>query len=189
MLQHFFASAGLCKPWWLINNERGLTVIQNLKRAPYICGGLTGLREGIKKSAKVFYERVAEALEDITGQRPFVPHKHYDPEEHKDFTPAQVDAAERQQVCCHTSVVIAVTLAPSWGGGIEVEMANHAGVPVILLCQEYMLDQRLISRLLRGNPAVKMVILYANESQAIAKLLLAREEINALINHNNAVVI
>lgn len=110
--------------------------------------------------------------------RAFVPHEHYDPVKHAHFTPKEVDANERHQVCKLTSVLIVVAVAPSWGGGIEVEMANNNEVPVILLCQKSKYDDRKISRLLRGNPAVMRIIIYedtANALYELAKELLLRE--------------
>ncbi len=139
-------------------------------KSAYICGPLTGLSAEKQESIKSFYEKIADICEEVIGVRAFVPHEHYDPVRHKSFTPEEVDRAERIQVCQKTSVLIVVPIAPSWGGGIEVEMANRTDVPVILICEKEMLEKRKISRLLRGNPAVQALISYSNQEEALSEL-------------------
>ncbi|OHA62586.1 MAG: hypothetical protein A2748_00690, partial [Candidatus Wildermuthbacteria bacterium RIFCSPHIGHO2_01_FULL_45_20] len=120
------------------------------ERCCYICGPLTELPPDVRDKVKAVYSCLAGICQKVTGVRGFAPHEHYDPVAAPHFTPQQVDAGEREQVCKKTSCVIVVALAPSWGGGIEVEMANRSGVPVILLAPQ----GKQVSRLLRGNPAV-----------------------------------
>ena len=139
-------------------------------KVPYICGPLTELPDYEKNQVKGFYEMIADVCEEITGKRAFVPHEHYDPLKHADFSPKQVDDAERCQVQENTSYLIVIAIAPSWGGGIEVEMANQVNIPVILLCPKEKFKQGKISRLLRGNPAVTAIILYKNYSSALSQL-------------------
>jgi len=139
-------------------------------KAAYVCGPLTELPAERQKSVKRFYERIADLCERTLGVRAFVPHEHYDPVKHASFTPRQIDEAERRQVCENSSYLIVAALAPSWGGGIEVEMAHRSGVPVILLCERGKLESRKISRLLRGNPGVVSVIPYDSERGALMKL-------------------
>ena len=136
----------------------------------YICGPLTELDEETKEFAKRLYVGIADICEEVLGIRAFVPHEHYDPIKHKNYTPADVDKAERDQVMNKTSVLIVLPIAPSWGGGIEVEMARQEGVPVILLCERQKLKARLISRLLRGNPAVSVETSYDSEIDAYAAI-------------------
>ncbi len=144
-----------------------------MQKSVYVCGPLTELSPEEAVRARWFYERIADCAESVLGIRGFVPHEHYDPVKHANFTPQQVDAAEREQVCTRTSCLVAVALAPSWGGGIEVEMANQSGVPVILLCERKKLQARKISRLFRGNPAVQTIIEYDTEDEALANLTFA----------------
>jgi len=144
---------------------------------PYICYALTELAPETREQAKAFYVRVADACEATIGVRGFVPHEHFDPIKHANYTPSDVDGAERRQVCENTSIVIVVALAPSWGGGIEVEMANRSGVPVIILCKKEQLEKRLVSRLLRGNPAVRQVIAFQTEEDAVSQLSVALREV------------
>ncbi len=136
----------------------------------YVCGPLTELAPDQMQIVKGFYTRIGDLCEQFTGSRGFVPHEFYDPVTAPQFTPEQVDAAERQQVCEKTSLMIVCVIAPSWGGGIEVEMANRSGVPVVLLCEREKLHTRKISRLLRGNPAVRCTIGYDSHEQALFNL-------------------
>ena len=80
---------------------------------------------------------------EVTGVRAFVPHEHYDPIKHANYTPADVDAAERKQVC------------------------EGSSIPVVLLCEKGKLEARRISRLLRGNPAVVATISYGSQDEAL----------------------
>ncbi len=142
----------------------------SISKSAFVCGPLTGLPEEKQSSIKLFYEKIGDVCEKAIGVKSFVPHKHYDPIKHKDYTPEQVNKAERRQVCKKTLVLVVVTVAPSWGGGIEVEMANRSDVPVILICEKERLKKRKISRLLRGNPAVKATITYENQKEVYPRL-------------------
>lgn len=142
----------------------------NNTKIPYICSPLTELAPDKQEAAKLFFKNIADICKDILGFRAFVPHEHFDPIKHAQFTPQDVDNAERHQVCDLTSLLIVVAIAPSWGGGIEVEMANQNNVPVIILCDKEKLKNKKISRLLRGNPAVNEIIPYTNKSEALTKL-------------------
>lgn len=143
-----------------------------MHKVPYICGPLTELSPEEQTSVKLFYQRIADVCEKTIGTRAFVPHEHYDPIKHAVYTPQDVDKAERHQVCNLTSLLIVVAIAPSWGGGIEVEMARENNVPVIILCEKEKLENRKISRLLRGNPAVKETLTYTSEDEALNALQL-----------------
>ncbi|MAF25426.1 hypothetical protein CL634_07620 [bacterium] len=137
---------------------------------PYVCSALTELSEKEKTIFKRFLSQIGDVCEELTGVRAFVPHEHFDPDIHPHFTPTQVDEAERNQVCCNTSLLIVVAYAPSWGGGIEVEMANNHGVPGILIGAQEKFEARLVSRLLRGNPAIKEEVPYETFDHAIELL-------------------
>ena len=139
-------------------------------KIPYICGPLTELSPEIQDETKLFYQKIADLCKEVFGYRAFVPHEQYDPLKHAFWTPQQVDIFERKQMCDLTSLLIVVAIAPSWGGGIEVEMANQNHIPVIILCEQKKLEQRKVSRLLRGNPAVVQIISYASENDALSKL-------------------
>lgn len=111
------------------------STLGNGNKRPYICGPLTELPLHEQDVVKRIYSELADVCERAIGVRAFVPHEHYDPIKHAHFLPYQVDAAERRQVCEYTSVLIVFTFAPSWGGGIEVEMAHRSGVPIFLICE------------------------------------------------------
>ncbi len=123
-------------------------------KSVYISGPLTELAPCEQERVKRLYVRMADVAERVLGVRGFVPHEHFDPIANAGATPAEVDAVERKQVCECTSCLVVLAEAPSWGGGIEVEMAHRSGVPVLVFCNREKLEQRRISRLLRGNPAV-----------------------------------
>jgi len=130
-----------------------------VKTTAYICGPLTELEEHTRETAKRFYEHLADTCERVLGIRAFVPHEHYDPIAHAGFTPPEVYEAEESQVREKSSLLIVVTIfGPSWGGGIEVQIANQHSIPVIVLS---LTDQK-VSRLLRGGPAVCLEVTAPN---------------------------
>jgi len=126
------------------------------QKIPYICGPLTELAADLQIEVKDLYTALGDICLEILGVRAFVPHENYDPIKHAHYTPKQIDAVERNQVCQKTSVLVVVAVEPSWGAGIEVEMANRSDVPVIVFKDA----SRKLSRLLLGNPGVREVIEY-----------------------------
>jgi hypothetical protein len=142
----------------------------NNEKSVYISGPLTGLPQKQQKCIRDFYERIAGLVERISGVRAFIPHEYFDPVHQPDATPEEVNRAERQQICERTSLLLVVAVAPSWGGGIEVEIANQNNISAIILCRHEDLESRTISRLLLGNPAVVAVIDYKTPEEALEKL-------------------
>ena len=126
----------------------------DLAKPAYICGALTELPKEIRKKLEPMYRELADVCEKVLGMRAFVPHEHFGPIKHANYTPAEVDRNERRQVTRCTSLLIVVTEEPSWGGGIEVEMANQADIPIVLLCPRDKLEAKKVSRLVRGNPGI-----------------------------------
>ncbi len=141
-----------------------------MEKSAYICGPLTELPIEDQARVKAFYAAIADVIEEVIGVRAFVPHEHFDPIRHANFTPADVDIAERNQVRKKTTFLVVVAIEPTWGGGIEVEMAYRSDVPVLLLCPRVKLEARRISRLLRGNPAVVHAIAYDDDADALGQL-------------------
>lgn len=137
-----------------------------MKKVPYICGALTELPPDMQTWVKTFYSQLGDVCREELGERAFVPHEHFDPVKHAEFTPQDVDRAERHQVCGCTSLLIVVAIEPSWGGGIEVEMANRSNVPVLVLRPK----GKRISRLLLGNPSVVAVYEYENVEDVLSWL-------------------
>jgi hypothetical protein len=143
------------------------------EKPAYICGPLTDIPVKQRDAVKRFYSRLGDLFQEVAGIRAFVPHEHYDPVIHPHFTPEEVDEAERRQVCENTSLLVVVAIMPSWGGGIEVEMARESGVPAVLLCRNDHFDEGKISRLLRGNRCIAKdgrVIRFDTEDDAIDTL-------------------
>ena len=120
----------------------------------YISGGLTALDDGPR--TKLFYELLAEIVE-AAGLRAYLPHRVTDPVGAAHLDPRSVYEIDRAHVTGAT-VLVAYAGIPSFGVGIEVEVAREHGVPVIVVAER----DRPISRLLLGNPAVVEVVKFAD---------------------------
>ena len=134
----------------------------------YVSGALSDVPADVRPQYIDFYESIGRMIDQL-GLVSYVPHQNTDPVRHKDVTPKQVDYIDRTAV---TSAVLVIAVAdnPSLGVGIEVEMAYHAAKPVVLVCQNERIQQRRISRLIRGNPAVIGEVIYTDFADALAKL-------------------
>jgi hypothetical protein len=120
----------------------------------YISGALTALEDAPR--TKLFYELLAE-IAQTAGLRPYLPHRVTDPVTAAHLDPRAVYEIDRAHV---TAAVVLVAYAgiPSFGVGIEVELAREHGIPVIVVAER----DRPISRLLLGNPAVVEVVKFAD---------------------------
>src|SRR2546429_2743224 len=116
----------------------------------YISGALTALDDGPR--TKLFYELLAEIAE-AAGLRAYLPHRVTDPVEAAHLDPRSVYEIDRTHVTT-AAVLIAYAGIPSFGVGIEVEVAREHAVPVIVVAER----DRPISRLLLGNPPVVEVV-------------------------------
>jgi hypothetical protein len=105
---------------------------------------------------KLFYEVLAEIAE-AAGLRAYLPHRVSDPVAAAHLDPRTVYEIDRAHVTS-AAVVIAYAGIPSFGVGIEVELAREHAVPVIIVAER----DRPISRLLLGNPAVVEVVKFAD---------------------------
>jgi hypothetical protein len=137
-----------------------------MSKVPYIGGALSDVPPDIQDEVKRFYSELGDLFVAVCGARAFVPHEHCDPIAMAHFSPQEVDAIERPQVCKKTSLFVAVDLFPSTGLGIEVEMAYRSDVPVVILAKE----GKRISRLFSGNPGVVEILRYTSYADAICKL-------------------
>lgn len=63
-----------------------------------------------------------------------------------------------------------MTSAPSWGGGIEVEIAYNSNVPIIITRQVIKGEPRFLSRFLRGNPGIKEIVDFVTYDELFKKL-------------------
>jgi len=120
----------------------------------YISGALTALDDAPR--TKLFYEVLAE-IAGTTGLRAYLPHRVSDPVAAAHLDPRAVYEIDRAHVT-NAAVVIAYAGIPSFGVGIEVELAREHSVPVIIVAER----DRPISRLLLGNPAVVEVVKFAD---------------------------
>ena len=116
----------------------------------YISGALTALADGAR--TRIFYELLAEIVADC-GLQPYLPHRTTDPIAAPDLDPRSVYDLDRAHVM-RCELVIAYAGAPSFGVGIEVEIAREHGIPVILVAER----ERTVSRILLGSPAVVDVV-------------------------------
>ena len=122
----------------------------------YISGALTAVADGAR--ARVFYELLAEIVTDC-GLRPYLPHQATDPISAPDLDPQSVYEIDRARVT-RSALVIAYAGAPSFGVGIEVELAREHGIPVILVAER----EQTVSRILLGSPAVVDVVRFTELS-------------------------
>src|SRR3989475_2753113 len=120
----------------------------------YVSGALTALDDAPR--TKLFYELLAEIAE-AARLRAYLPHRVTDPMAAANLDPRAVYEIDRGHV---TSAVVLIAYAgiPSFGVGIEVELAREHGVPVVIVVER----DRPISRLLLGNPAVVEVVKFAD---------------------------
>jgi len=120
----------------------------------YISGALTALEDAPR--TKLFYELLAEIAEGA-HLRAYLPHRVTDPVAAAHLDPRAVYEIDRAHVT-GAAVLIAYAGIPSFGVGIEVELAREHGVPAIVVAER----DRPISRLLLGNPAVLEVVRFVD---------------------------
>jgi hypothetical protein len=120
----------------------------------YISGALTAIADGAR--ARVFYELLAEIVSEC-GLRPYLPHHATDPVAAPDLDPRSVYEIDRARVA-RSGLILAYAGTPSFGVGIEVEIAREHGIPVILVAER----DRTVSRILLGSPAVVDVVRFTD---------------------------
>jgi hypothetical protein len=120
----------------------------------YISGALSAVEDAAR--IKLFYELLAE-IAGAAGLRAYLPHRVTDPVVTAHLDPRAVYEIDRAHVT-NAAVLIAYAGIPSFGVGIEVELAREHAVPVIIVAER----DRPISRLLLGNPAVVEVVKFAD---------------------------
>src|SRR5438094_8914154 len=137
----------------------------------YISGALTALEDAPR--TKLFYEVIAEIAEGAK-LRAYLPHRVTDPVAAANIEPRTVYEIDRAHVTA-ARVVIAYAGVPSFGVGIEVELAREHGVPVVVVAER----DRPVSRLLLGNPAVVEVVRFADLDGLRRALVAAFERVAA----------
>jgi hypothetical protein len=138
----------------------------------YVSGALTALDDGARM--RLFYELLAEVVESV-GLRAYVPHRVTGPVAAAHLEPRAVYDIDRAHVTA-ARVVVAYAGIPSFGVGIEVELAREHAVPVVLVVER----ERTVSRLLLGNPAVVDVVRFADLDGLRRGLAAALERIAAV---------
>src|SRR3981081_3154914 len=111
----------------------------------YVSGALTALEEGAR--CRLFSELRGEVGESA-GLRAYLPHRVSDPASAAHLEARAVYEIDRAHVTS-ARVVVAYAGIPSFGVGIEVELAREHSVPVVLVVER----ERTVSRLLLGRPA------------------------------------
>jgi hypothetical protein len=139
----------------------------------YISGALTALEDGAR--TRLFYELLAEVA-GSAGLRAYLPHRVTDPVTAADLDPRAVYDIDRAHVTA-SRVVIAYAGIPSFGVGIEVELAREHGIPVILVVER----DRTVSRLLLGNPAVVEVVRFADLDGLRRSVVAALERVRDVV--------
>src|SRR2546427_12351989 len=138
----------------------------------YVSGALTALDDAPR--TKLFYELLAEIAE-AARLRAYLPHRVTDPMAAAHLDPRAVYEIDRAHVT-GAAVLIAYAGIPSFGVGIEVELAREHGVPVVVVAER----DRPVSRLLLGNPAVVEVVRFADLDGLRRALVAALSRIAAL---------
>lgn len=120
----------------------------------YVSGALSAL--GDSAIGRLLYDRIGEILEG-EGLSAYVPHRYTDPIAVPTLAAQTVYEVDRQHVS-GAALLVAYAGVPSFGVGIEVEIAREHGVPVVLVVER----GRAVSRILLGNPAVVEVVRFAD---------------------------
>jgi hypothetical protein len=139
----------------------------------YVSGALTSLEDGAR--TRLFYELLAEVVESA-GLRAYLPHRVTDPVTTPNLDPRAVYDIDRAHVT-GSRVVVAYGGIPSFGVGIEVELAREHGIPVILVVER----ERTVSRLLLGNPAVVEVVRFGDLGGLRRSLVAALERVRDVV--------
>src|SRR5919201_1418679 len=147
----------------------------------YISGALTGLDDVPR--TKLFYGLLAEIAAGAR-LRPYLPHRVTDPVAAAKCDPRAVYEIDRAHVTA-ARVLIAYGGLPSFGVGIEVELARDHGIPVIVVAER----ERAVSRLLLGNPAVVEVVRFADLEGLRRALVAALERIAATVRSARATAV
>lgn len=139
----------------------------------YVSGVLTSVRPR-KIDPRELYERIG-VLCRSNGLVPYIPHLHTDPVLHRDIHPTHVYERDYRKVL-DACLVIAYVGQASGGVGMEMEMARTNSIPIIVL-YEADVPVATISRMYRGNRAVKAVVYFTDMEDALFKLDLALGEV------------
>jgi nucleoside 2-deoxyribosyltransferase len=133
-----------------------------MKKKVYVSGALTGLSN--PQDIKTFYENIANVCSRFEIEA-YVPHLVSDPIKNPTMTAREVYELDRNQVA-NSNLIIVYAGVPSFGVGMEVEIACEYKVPVILLMEK----SAQVSRMVRGNPTVIAELRFDDFSNALEQL-------------------
>lgn len=139
-----------------------------VQKTVYVSGALSDMTEEERARLRVFYEDIGKTCQEF-GLEPYIPHLYGDPKLVAHLTPKDIDRIDRLAVT-QSFLVVAYVGMPSLGVGIEVELAHHANTPVVIMFEKSKGEARRISRLVRGNPAVKHEIAFDDFGDALKQL-------------------
>lgn len=127
----------------------------------YISGALTNSHE------KSFYEALGEVVSQNSTPplNPYIPHQHTDPILRADITPCEIYEKDKSTVE-NSHLVILCANYPSFGTGMEAQIAAANDIPVLILRK----NSVKVSRMLLGAPTVAEVISYESEPEALEKV-------------------
>ncbi len=117
----------------------------------YMSGALTGLSDEVRQRQIERYELIKETCA-VEGYDCYCPHQHSDPVRDESMTPAEVHQLDSTNVQ-NSDLIIADCTEPSFGVGIEAQMADEDDTPILLIAQR----GKKVSRLIRGIPNVVKV--------------------------------
>lgn len=129
----------------------------------FFSGPLTNLSDPEK--TKAFYKKLDAAAKELGFETFWAFLSGTDPVKNPDVSPNEVYARDIQKLD-ESDIMISYMGEASTGTGIEIEHAHITGKPVIILYEQ----EKKISRMLRGCPAIKKEIVYADEEDAVRKL-------------------
>lgn len=129
----------------------------------FFAGPLSNLSNPEK--TKVFYKNMATVAETLGFSYFWAFLSGTDPEKNPDVPPQDVYSRDIAALD-NSDIMIAYVGEPTTGTGIEIEHAHQTHKPVILLYEQ----NKRISRMLRGCPAIKKEIIFSSEEDALAQL-------------------
>ena len=139
---------------------------QKIEKIMYVSGTLTCEDTETGVRLREFYGQVGEVGKEF-GYYPYIPHLYGDPKNNiNNLRPSIVDKIDRKAVTS-SSLLVAYIDLPSTGVGIEIEMAHHANVPVVLMYNTTAEENKKVSDLASGNPAVIMEIGFKDHHDAL----------------------
>lgn len=126
----------------------------------FFAGPLTTLEHPTE--TKAFYAQLGKAALEEGFATFWAFQSGTDPMLNPDVPAAAVYKTDIEQLS-KSDLLVAYVGEPSIGTGEEIEYAKTNAIPVVILYRK----GQAVSRMLRGNPAVKKEIVYENEAEAI----------------------